>query len=218
MKRLFTIAILLIGALQLSAQISFEKDSTYAEDASSSFSITAKVNITNNSTDTLFRFIRVKTNGCAFESGVCDQHLCYPETTDTAEVIMQRDETFEMKVNYYPNNVEGCCGQWIYMESLQTPGNIDSCFFEACTLLDVEDVKLRPSFSIYPNPASTYVQLETSNNGPYDLNIYDLLGNKVLEYTQIIDGIKLDVASLPAGVYMLQINGDYTAVKTFKKR
>ena len=78
---------------------------------------------------------------------------------------------------------------------------------------------LNESFAIYPNPANTIVniQLSQENGGITTIEIVDVLGKKVLsqkgnnEQQQIVD-----VSSLQAGIYFVEITNDFNA-KAIKK-
>lgn len=65
--------------------------------------------------------------------------------------------------------------------------------------------------SIFPNPAKTILNLElgTMNEGEAIVNIYNVLGHKMLQkkiyFSNNTIPIKLDIASLPRGQYFIQL-------------
>lgn len=63
---------------------------------------------------------------------------------------------------------------------------------------------------VYPNPASDEVMIESESlrNKDYELNIFNLLGETVLEQKgkSFSDKLRIDISSLPRGVYMLRVN------------
>lgn len=67
-------------------------------------------------------------------------------------------------------------------------------------VLGVETTELQ-ELSIYPNPASTIVNI-TSNNSIDSVNIYDMLGKKVMAVRQTRT---IDVSGLNSGVYLFKI-------------
>jgi len=76
------------------------------------------------------------------------------------------------------------------------------------------------AFSVYPNPAHEYLQLETSNTVLKDatLHITDLQGKTVITQNFIKDAAKIDVSKLSKGVYLLNItSGDKAGVRQFIK-
>ncbi len=67
-----------------------------------------------------------------------------------------------------------------------------------------------PAWSLYPNPAADKVQLQWTERSPEasNLQIYDMSGRLVQR--QLLpqgNSAKVDVSSLPSGVYILQIDG-----------
>ncbi len=68
------------------------------------------------------------------------------------------------------------------------------------------------SFSLYPNPASDYVNIETSISGDKAVVVYDMLGKQVLN--KVISGDRLDISRLKSGVYMISISQkEHTVIK-----
>ena len=214
MKKLFTLLLVCIS-FSLSAQIDFAKDSSFAH--GSGFEIPAKVQLTNNSTDTLFRIIRSRVENCAFpETAFCDQVLCYPADQDTAEVVIKADESFEFKLNFYPYSTTGKCQVVIVVESVKNPTtNVDSCWFQASNLVSIKEVP-EVKTRVYPNPAKNEIRVETVNKNRYHVVIYDILGNEVLTVRDVLNDQSIDIEALPAGVYVLKVNGEVSSSTIFR--
>ncbi|MFH1050340.1 MAG: T9SS type A sorting domain-containing protein [bacterium] len=71
-------------------------------------------------------------------------------------------------------------------------------------VVSVEDNKsLNNLFNIYPNPATDDIYIQNTENQTGNIEIYNVLGNKVLisEFKE-----KVDVSKLPEGMYYLVIN------------
>jgi len=59
-------------------------------------------------------------------------------------------------------------------------------------------------FTLYPNPVTQgKVNIETAQNAPKQILIFDVLGTKVLQTTLL--GSELNLADLDAGVYVLRV-------------
>ncbi|MBQ7735711.1 MAG: T9SS type A sorting domain-containing protein, partial [Bacteroidales bacterium] len=103
-----------------------------------------------------------------------------------------------------------------YIEGTTTllPEELDTCFrialaFMANILFDnpspegVSDISSGP-FSIFPNPVEDCIYLQREDN---DLNfsceLYDMQGKRLIKRE---NATSINVSSLPAGVYVLQIN------------
>jgi hypothetical protein len=58
-------------------------------------------------------------------------------------------------------------------------------------------------FRLFPNPASKFITLYSSENNYYQqASIFDLLGNQVLK--KDLENLQIDVSSLPPGIYYLR--------------
>lgn len=75
----------------------------------------------------------------------------------------------------------------------------------------------QPSFTIYPNPAHTYIQLSApySANGKSIIELFDAVGQKLISRQLTSSTEEINTAGLPDGTYLLKLtyNGD---VKTQK--
>jgi len=56
---------------------------------------------------------------------------------------------------------------------------------------------------IYPNPANDYLVITSQER--YDIVIYNLMGQKLVEKRGIYNKVRLNVSNLPYGVYILQV-------------
>ncbi len=63
-------------------------------------------------------------------------------------------------------------------------------------------------FSIYPNPASNYIDISYQISHTYDIHIYNAFGECKIAEQISLSYNKIDISNLPAGVYFLMI-GNY---------
>lgn len=63
------------------------------------------------------------------------------------------------------------------------------------------------AFSIYPNPASDYIQIAAEVDKPLEIKIYQGNGNLVMSQ-QAEANERISLAHLPAGIYLVQANGE----------
>ncbi|PLX22349.1 MAG: hypothetical protein C0599_06560 [Salinivirgaceae bacterium] len=63
-------------------------------------------------------------------------------------------------------------------------------------------------YNIYPNPAYDKLNIEADRQDDFNIEVYNMNGQKVMETTYVISGGQLDVGALQNGVYMLQIRTD----------
>ncbi len=73
-------------------------------------------------------------------------------------------------------------------------------------------------FSYYPNPASNKLNL-TALNTIEEVNIYNLMGQKVMTFMPNSLNVTLDISKLNKGVYLVktQVDGEFMAFKLMKK-
>lgn len=73
---------------------------------------------------------------------------------------------------------------------------------------------------VYPNPAIEYFMLEDTNNDVRHLEVYNIIGRKLLNFSVKHNGEKYDVSSLPKGMYMVRMldrNGNIVRTQRISK-
>lgn len=68
----------------------------------------------------------------------------------------------------------------------------------------VQDVNI-PQVSVYPNPASNMLNIETEGVGAFDFQLFDLTGRLVAEQKDAVGKASMEVSELTQGVYMLKV-------------
>lgn len=75
-------------------------------------------------------------------------------------------------------------------------------------IVGIEDIKKvsieKTSLSIYPNPASNFIRINTSQKID-KISIYDLQGRRVYQNTNSNSPNSIDISQLPNGVYSLYL-------------
>lgn len=90
-------------------------------------------------------------------------------------------------------------------------GQIEDYSIVVGDVLGVNDTK-QHSFSVYPNPANDNLFIQSSNE-QHQLFVLDLLGREVFK-TLFESEIKLDVSTIPAGVYLIKVQtGNQTQIQ-----
>lgn len=73
--------------------------------------------------------------------------------------------------------------------------------------------------NIFPNPAKDYIKLQFDKTNQYQVEIYDLIGNKVLSETHVVDigtELEFDLNNFETGVYIMHISSnEATTIKKF---
>lgn len=216
MKKILTFLFLILSVFGY-AQIEIADDSVYKFEQPSVFEIAAKSNITNNSEDTSFLFVRYQFEDCGLpETAFCDQSLCYATDDDSAYVTIQKNESFDLKVNFYPYDNQGCCAVKMYVISTTDPNNADSCYYEVCTVNSTKTVK-RGSLKIHYDQSSDWLSVFTDNPSDFDLSIYNILGEELVSETAVFNGDQISTLDLKKGLYVIKVDGEYSYSGTFRK-
>lgn len=125
----------------------------------------------------------------------------------------------------YPSNPESfgnlsTGNSWTYGHRFNIPGTYSfRCDVHASNMTGtltvnssagIEDVQ-RLSVTIGPNPASTFLSIKC-NEAQYTVNLYDMLGNKVLS-KKMESNETLDISKLNSGLYWIEINTENGSYK-----
>ncbi len=74
------------------------------------------------------------------------------------------------------------------------------------TTVGVNEITYLQNMAVYPNPANDKIYIERSNNNAMEVNLFDLLGNKVFTImTSKNKNTEIDVSGINKGVYILKI-------------
>lgn len=87
-------------------------------------------------------------------------------------------------------------------------------FQEAFRLLDVPKNNINNRFHIYPNPATDFFQVDFDSE-TLAINIYDILGKKVLNKTITKKNPQVQISQLSKGIYIVELN-DNGRAQSFK--
>ena len=157
--------------------------------------------------------------------GVCTPSIMWGvkpfETTDFAPMALNQKITFSGHV--YPK-LKGGISTFMYVwydvanpnDSAWTIVNYE---VRNPNAVGIEEVKKETSLSIFPNPASEFVNLAiTSNETNKRIYIIDLLGKKV--YTNILKddvaNLRVNTSNFLPGVYFVSITSNNKSIRTSK--
>ncbi len=80
---------------------------------------------------------------------------------------------------------------------------------DACAALLVEPIITESLLTIYPNPTSNKIIIETNTTG--DLSVLNIGGKQLLQQKITEPKTQLDISTLPSGVYVVRLTNDKTA-------
>jgi len=74
------------------------------------------------------------------------------------------------------------------------------------------------SLSIYPNPASAFVQIEINSNEEFNVELFDMSGRQLYQ-TQMNGDISIDLNAYATGIYFVKIGDGANSItkKIIKK-
>ena len=83
---------------------------------------------------------------------------------------------------------------------------------------DANGLKQKDSFDfkMYPNPSNGTVNFELENNDVYKVNIYSLMGKKIVGYDKLKSSVSIDLNDLITGSYLVELidSSGFRSVKT----
>ena len=90
------------------------------------------------------------------------------------------------------NNAPGC----------NSPEEVEA----ACDTIGVFELSYEPELSIFPNPPSTHITIETPHEG--QLTILTLQGQELINQQITEPKTHIDISSLPSGIYLVKVTGE----------
>ena len=84
-----------------------------------------------------------------------------------------------------------------------------------CSALGIKNVVAGSTLSIFPNPATTELTIQSTNEPIKQITITNLLGQTVYNQMHSTDKVQVNISSLPTGVYFVKVND--TEVRKFVK-
>ncbi len=128
-----------------------------------------------------------------------DHHILFTNT-DVIDVIINDIRDDEEKDDDVIEDLEDLLDELEDLDDPPTePGKEELILVKELGELDL---------NIYPNPAKDYIKLQFDETNDYQVEIYDLIGNKVLSEVHSVDlGVELefDLNSYQAGIYIMYI-------------
>lgn len=128
---------------------------------------------------------------------------------DISDIANENIEEIGYFDTFPPNDNVGTSALWNVYPFFES-GNIVLSGDSGFTLvrdpdfLGIEDKSIRADLSVYPNPATTVLNL-TATKPLGNINIYNILGQEVLQLTSQENQKRIHTSDLPSGVYFVQV-------------
>jgi len=139
--------------------------------------------------------IIIECTGTVIDQVIWDNGSTFPDPSGIS---------MELSTNAYTSDYNDNGANWAQAVSaygtgdLGTPGSVN----DNSAPLGIADHKIE-GFSIFPNPSSNgFINITTANNNPKNVQIFDMLGKKVID--KEVDS-KLNISALQAGIYIVKV-------------
>lgn len=136
----------------------------------------------------------------------------------SAKITVETTEHTQQTINMYESGKMYFSGDFIVFEpsEKQDPVKIDlkeinKLLFSLGDASNVEDASSVSSFDVAPNPAKDFIIVSIPFDEERSYSIYDMRGNIVMSGT-VSNGERLNVESLPSGMYLINIGNMYIKV------
>lgn len=142
-----------------------------------------------------------------WETQVCDEQCYHPNIKSRVLTLLPRQER-ELRVVFYPHGQQGNGEVNLSIFSpADSAGTSKVVSFEGSTAVAAGAASAssaRTPLKIFPNPAVTHIQIE-ENDQVARIEIYNMIGRKVTEYSVNEPDEKYSVSQLPRGVYFVRM-------------
>jgi hypothetical protein len=156
-----------------------------------------------------------------WESAICDKNTCYDVTVTSATFDLAPGDSGTMQVHLYPHNVAGTANVEVMVfekntDSTNAPKGVYSFNTWA---LSTKSVEKRNNVEIYPNPATTQLNITLETTKPITIEVYNVLGQLKMKHVHNGGTSTMDLNELPTGIYFLRYTNAAGQVisKQFKK-
>ncbi len=170
----------------------------------------SSINITNTTnTDIKFSWYKLSQNlQTGWTTQLCDAISCFDPIPDSNNFTLKANKTallFSVKVN--PNNISGL-GKITLGLKVDGTNNFDTITFNinSWALGVNNNLSKLPELSVYPNPAQNEININFDSKFSYQVEILNIIGNRVKVISNLEGHSKLDVSDLPDGVYIVRLN------------
>lgn len=139
-----------------------------------------------------------------WDNAVCDKNACYASTVDTETFSINPGEMSIMSIWFIPSSTIGSGSVDLRIYNVADSANtvISNTYTAIAQLSDSEDLTAE-DYSIFPNPATDYIQLP-DNAQIKAVRLYDLLGRAMI-HQAVTEQKNLDISSLDKGTYLIQL-------------
>lgn len=225
-KNILTLFVLFAFALTAEAQFTLQpltkaNKGSRVQGPSGEFELVAYgfVKNTGNTTKTYVWRMTRNSFPAGWSSAICDKNICYDESVLREKFELDAGDSGNIDVHLYPNEIGGNGSVEVEIFELGDSANGKKQNFDFNTwLLNTTTVK-RNTVEIYPNPATTKLNINLETTKAVTIKVYNVLGQLQKTHVHTAATSTMDVADLAAGIYFIRYTTDEGKVisKQFKK-
>jgi hypothetical protein len=124
--------------------------------------------------------------------------ICYDVDTIMVPPLVAGNYTFYYSLDAGYGPPQNCSAGFL-------PYDYDTIAFTVTTVLGIESNHLSPVYSLFPNPASTSVNLSNPENKTVTMEMFNSVGTLVLSKNATSTISSLDISDLAPGIYFYRI-------------
>lgn len=190
----------------------------YEEDCASDvpgMTIISEVEVNNIDTlDAFFNIIRLSEDlPEGWETSLCTD-ICYPPNVSYTNMYLDAGAEDYFSLYFYTDETPGEGEVELFIDHEYRPENNFNITLKACTedevVTNIETVVTRDDLYLYPNPASSHVNLTIGASDLLDGNfeVFNASGQQIMSGRLTAGDAIVQVADWPKGIYMLRLNSD----------
>jgi hypothetical protein len=181
-------------------------------------------NISSTAKNVKVQKIVYNSNACAYDSTYFCWDLCYDSNADSSfgyQTIMPNAVNYAFSAYAYAKTDGSACvdsvGYKFFVAGNPNDYVMVRIKFQSSGTFSVTEVRSSKS-NVYPNPANNffYVELPTMPTSGTRLELYNLVGSKVLVMPLNQIRTEVSTANLPSGMYLFSIIANGKAIDTRK--
>lgn len=223
MKKTFTLMLLAVFGLSAQAQKSYEtfpRNPVVTGDYNE-VELVAHSWVKNNDTvDMEISWRRIENNlQTGWTAAICDYITCYSSDVDSGTFDLGAGDSAILDLHFYPDSTAGSGEAVLMVWEGDNEGDADTITYNAQTwAASLARFSKNPTLTVYPNPTKGVLHVSYTGNANAQVEIIDVLGKRLMTFTQTSDKETFDVSELPNGLYVIRITDQgMVQSKTFRK-
>ncbi len=223
MKKYILTLVTIAFVTALQAQFTLSPSTKHVYGPSSEFELIGKSYVKNTgATNKTFVWrMTVGTTPNGWTAALCDKNLCWDVTVTRATFELAPGDSGNLDVHLYPASKGGTgdVDMYVFEEGDSVNGKTAAFSFDAWTLSNGKVANKNNSMEIYPNPATTKLNISLETTKPVSIEVYNVLGQVKMTHVHNGGTSTLDLSELPAGIYFVRYTNSNNQIvsKQFKK-